>query len=274
MFVDNVDNIENSSPVTGVLSESLRCQYLNSMGIQTWFDPSLVVPQAETVIKQDEQSEVIQSLNRVDVNSVSAPRSVDSTHVINETKPPSEKTNNGLGVVTSRIEACEMCELHTVRKQAITGQGNVNAELFIVIDAPVKDINDENALLNIENKKMLQAMLQTIGYSLSSIYITSLVKCRPPEQRVPQTSEMICCDDHLSAQIKLVQPDVIMILGELASQQLLVSQKSLTDLRLRHHKHLGVPVYASYHPQELFNSSENKRKVWADLLQISKHLNN
>ena len=117
-------------------------------------------------------------------------------------------------------------------------------------------------------------MLQAIGYSMSSTYITSLVKCRPPEQRLPQTSEMICCDDHLSAQIKLVQPDVIMVLGELACQQLLVSQKSLTDLRLRHHKHLGVPVYASYHPAELFNTPENKRKVWADLLQISKQLHN
>jgi len=63
-----------------------------------------------------------------------------------------------------------------------------------------------------------------------------------------------------------------MVLGEKASQQLLVSQKSLADLRLRQHKYQGVPVYASFHPHELPDSATTKRKAWQDLLQIKSRL--
>lgn len=267
--------LENTLP----LPENLRQQYLKLMGIQTWFDPQLVIP-AKQVVSEKEVPAIEQPANEVSAEFAAEKNNAKETeanliaqHVNasseNVTETSALKTLDALAL---KISQCELCELHTHRQQAISGEGDVNAKIFIIIDAPVLDSESENALLNAANKKMLQAMLQTIGLALSTVFISSLVKCRPPEDRAPQTSEMICCDDHLSAQIKLIQPDVIMVLGEGATQQLLVSQKSLTDLRLRDHKHLGIPVYASYHPEDLFNSSETKRKVWADLLQIKQHL--
>lgn len=276
-------NTKNNSAVNdnviAKLAENLRCQYLNSMGIQTWFDPLLVAPSSsvlpvqEVTARQTESQHAVPGTTQVDEPVQIKPEKIISDSIA-ITPPGSTQINpiDNIAAISISIEKCELCELHTARQQAVTGEGNVDAELFIIIDAPVKEIKDENALLSVEDKQMLQAMLQAIGYSISSAYITSLVKCRPPEQRAPYTSEMICCDEHLSAQIKQVQPDVIMVLGEQASQQLLVSQKGLTDLRLRQYKHLGIPVYASYHPGDLFNSSETKRKVWADLLQINKQL--
>ncbi|MCW8935293.1 MAG: uracil-DNA glycosylase [Gammaproteobacteria bacterium] len=282
------ENIENNS--TGFskgnnLAESLRCHYLNVMGIQTWFDPELEGAMPELPVENVPDLKTEQDHN----NKLSGSPQLTPEKLITET--PQTETFTQVQATTSqqtqrisvdnldnlddlnlKIFQCELCELHTSRKQVITGEGNTDANLFIITDAPVDDSNAEYALLNINDKAMLQQMLQTINCSLSSVFISSLVKCRPPEQRLPQTSEMICCDDHLTAQIKLVKPDVILVMGELASQQLLVSQKSLTDLRLRQHKHLGIPVYASYHPAEMFDSSETKRKVWADLLQISNHI--
>ncbi len=250
------------------LSESLRQQYLKSMGVQCWFDPALNVP-AERNTEAGEN--ILQS------QSVSSQISENITSQVDKPTAETESKNinndaESLASLTAKISQCELCELHINRQQAISGEGSVKAKIFIIIDAPLNDVADENALFTAADKSLLQSMLQAIGSELSAVYITSLVKCMPAQQRAPQTSEMVCCDDHLTAQLKLIQPDVIFILGERASQQLLVSQKTLTDLRLRHHQHLGIPVYASYHPHELFNCSQTKRKVWADLLQIRKHL--
>jgi len=239
-----------------VLPETLRQQYLKLMGVQTWFDPELLTsaaacppPSAETVNHQQKL--------KTELKPAVKPEPVRAD----------QKQTETIDALSATVKQCQLCELHTTRQCVVVGEGNVSADLMVISDAPVND-----SVFSIEDKNMLQAMLQAIGLKLSSVYITSLVKCQPPAQCAPQTSEMICCDDHLSAQIKLVQPEVILVLGELACQQLLVSQKSLTDLRLRHHKHLGIPVYASYHPRSLLHSSETKRKVWADLLQINKLL--
>lgn len=296
----------NVTDVSKTLPEGLRQQYLNAMGIQTWFDPMLNVAElneaglpgasaseafqaesSEATIQAEEQlqRDSVQQLsnnnagsNLPDINlsrpaSVEAAGEVIATTVITQAdsleikadKPASQS----IDALNRSIEECTLCELHTCRPQAIVGQGCVSANLLIITDAPVGE-----SLLHENDKKMLQAMLRAINIDLSSVYLTSLVKCQPPEQRSPQISEVICCDDHLSAQIKLIQPRVLLVLGEQASQQLLVSQKSLSDLRLRQHKYLAVPVYASYHPQSLVDSVQSKRKVWSDLLQISKQLQN
>jgi uracil-DNA glycosylase len=278
--VDGVSMTENSvasANVNPVLSEDLRCLYLEVMGIQTWFDPAQKNSSSQLLVQHEEkQSEIIQSFSKpVAQQPVQTPvESADNsiTSPVAELAQTQTILTSNLHDIACAIEVCQLCELHTMRKQAISGEGAVDAKLFIIVDAPVSDEACENALFRVEDKQMLESMLRSIGISLSSVYISSLVKCCPSGQRKPQTSEMICCEDHLTAQIKLIQPTAIMVLGEQASRQLLVSQKSLTDLRLRHHQYLNIPVFISYHPGEMFNSSETKRKVWADLLQISKQL--
>jgi len=281
-MTESIENNSTDNFKSNVLAEDLRCQYLNVMGIQTWFDPELKgvepelveghvqKPETDQLHKQD-FSEPAQLQSENPKPELSNLETNDVSQVVNSKQSQINSVEN-LAELNLKISQCELCELHTSRNQVVTGEGSEDARLFIITDAPLDDTVIENALLDINDKAMLQAMLQTINCSLSTVFISSLVKCKPPERRSPQISEMICCDDHLSAQIKLVKPSVILVMGELASQQLLVSQKSLTDLRLRQHKHLGIPVYASYHPAEMFDSSDTKRKVWADLLQISNHI--
>lgn len=268
---------------TGRLAESLRQQYLQAMGIQTWYDPSIELTDTEVTaaeltdknIQADIQSPVAitaeTTVQNISAESITA-QNIERVETKREDLNNSLISANPFLALTTAIQQCELCELHTTRKHAICGEGDSTADLLIITDAPVSDDSENEVLYLAEDKLMLRTILKAINIKLESVYLTSLVKCQPPEQRAPYTSEMICCDDHLSAQIKILQPKVIIVLGEKASQQLLVSQKTLTDLRLRHHQHLGVPIYASYHPRDLFNSPDNKRNVWQDLLQLKKHL--
>lgn len=274
------------------MAESVRRQYLAAMGIQVWYDPAqpaLDMPAAEVETAQLESTAAPAQVNPAPAESPSvaaqaspqageaysspAAQLPQSDHLA-ETPPVSaqslEQRQAALARLNTQIEQCQMCELHASRAHAVSGEGNVDARLLIISDAPLSD-RTQDALFDAAEKKLLQGMLHAIGLDLSQVYLTSLVKCMPP-QRAPYTSEMICCDEHLSEQIKLIQPAAIMVLGEPASRQLLVSQKSLIDLRQRHHQHLGVPVYASYHPRDLLGSASHKRKVWQDLLQIKQRL--
>jgi len=232
------------------------------MGIQVWYDPVAVCLSEsagrEQPLSNDAGAETVPPGAKAEVAFAGA---LEAQKTINI------RPVDSLAELSARVEQCQLCELHASRQQTVSGEGNAEAALMIITDAPVGD-----ALLTAESKLMLQQMLRAINIDLSAAYLTSLVKCPPPEQRVPHTTEMICCDDHLSAQIKLIQPKVILVSGERASQQLLVSQKSLADLRLRQYQHQGIPVYASCHAQELPGSAASKRKVWQDLLQIKKIL--
>jgi len=272
----------------GVLPEDVRREYLMAMGIQTWYDPQLVLPDKTTEIEsppiaspaihsESHTNEIIETPASEKNASLPNKSFDDSIPQVDVQSPLIQKPDSSvatLSALQNSIEQCQLCELHATRHHAISGEGNVAADLMIVVSAPVKEENtNEDALFVNSHKAFLQQLLKAIDIDLPSVYLTSLVKCQPPEQRNPYTSEVICCDEHLSSQIKLIQPKAIMVLGEDASQQLLVSQKSLTDLRLRHHQHLGVSVYASYHPRDVINSAETKRKVWQDLLQIKNQLN-
>ncbi|VAW62409.1 hypothetical protein MNBD_GAMMA10-2102 [hydrothermal vent metagenome] len=297
----SIDNrINNAGLLSAALSEHARQQYLSAMGIQTWFDPVLAVERAGpeysaenacstdatpgsvkaevAVFKCQQQGggvaegavvgHVAESAGGSTGSSTSGDSTGENSSALTLQSMTDKPPVNSLRELSVCVEQCQLCELHVSRKQSVCGEGSLEAVLMIVTDAPVED-----AIFSAENKLMLQQMLRAIDIDLSQVYLTSLVKCPTPERRSPQTTEMICCDEHLSAQIKLIQPKVILVSGERASQQLLVSQKSLADLRLRQYQHLGVPVYASYHAQELPGCAASKRKAWQDLLQIKKILN-
>lgn len=249
------------------LPEPVRKQYLDAMGIQVWYDPNLEIPDVEIVAPEQVGTPIDEP------PAYHAPREDSAVANIEDTSVSSvpERVADSPITFNQRIEQCTQCELHALRKRAVAGEGNETARLMIISLAPVDEAG-QDVLFTTSQKKMLSAMLASIGLDETKVYLTSLVKCQPPEQRNPYTSEMICCDDHLTSQIQMIQPEVILLMGEKVGQQLMVSQKSITDLRLRNHQHMGVPVVASYHPSEVLGSADIKRKVWQDLLHIKKQL--
>ena len=120
----------------------------------------------------------------------------------------------------------------------------------------------------------LNAMLEAIGLARSAVYITNILKCRPPKNRDPAGDEIQACADYLSRQIELIGPRVILASGRIATQSLLGSTQPIGRMRgkLHHHEPSGLPLIATYHPAYLLRSPTEKAKVWQDLKMLRSFL--
>jgi len=184
------------------------------------------------------------------------------------------------------VQQCVKCQLHTKRKQAIAGRGNQSAELMFVLLSPDSNDDESGILCSGGAGDLFAKMLSAINISIDDVYITSLLKCNVPALHTVSTSELYHCKNYLKQQIALVQPKLLIVLGETAARCLLQKDFSLDDLRElvntgvaserlssaagAVHQFESVPLFVSYSPQELAILPDNKRKAWLDLQQIQK----
>jgi uracil-DNA glycosylase family 4 len=164
------------------------------------------------------------------------------------------------------VSECTACGLCQRRKNAVFGQGDVQADWMVVGDAP-NEAEDAQGLPFIGPEgELLDNMLRAVGQSREKgAYITSVVKCRPPASRNPGGEELVQCSAYLARQVALVQPKVIIAMGRFALEVLTQSRDHLGRLRGREHVFEGVPVIATYHPDALLRTAADKAKAWADL---------
>jgi DNA polymerase len=122
--------------------------------------------------------------------------------------------------------------------------------------------------------QLLDQMLLAIGCPRSSVYIANIVKCRPPNNRNPQTEEALHCAPFLHRQISLIQPEVILALGKVAAQSLLHSDLPIGKMRGSQHRYatMDTPVVVTYHPAYLLRSPKEKAKSWQDLKLVRSFL--
>ena len=243
------------------LNEDTRLQYLNAMGIQPWFEKN---PRQDATASQVEEAETV---------AESPPAEISTPGV--EAKPLARVDIGSMDwqQLQQAVSQCQLCELHSTRTQTVFGVGNQNADLMLIGEAPGADEDRLGEPFVGRAGKLLDAMLQAIQLDRSKVYIANVLKCRPPDNRNPHTSEIVCCDAYLQRQIDLVQPKIILALGRIAAHHLLVSQESLAKLRQQPHSYNGIPLLVSYHPAYLLRNPVDKRKSWQDLLEIKKRLN-
>lgn len=114
--------------------------------------------------------------------------------------------------------------------------------------------------------KLLDNMLAALHLKRGeNVYITNIVKCRPPNNRNPSESEALQCAPYLARQIELIQPKLIIALGKVAAQNLLNSDDSIASLRGKTHQYAGIPLIVTYHPAYLLRALPEKAKAWRDL---------
>jgi len=168
------------------------------------------------------------------------------------------------------VSACELCALSETRKQTVFGVGDAHAKILIVGEAPGASEDRQGEPFVGPAGQLLNAMLNAIGLRREQVYITNILKCRPPSNRDPLPAEMTCCEPYLLRQIALLEPTVILAAGRIAAQTLLRSTKPISRLRGELHQHVdtGVPVVATYHPAYLLRSPGEKRKAWQDLKML------
>ncbi len=174
------------------------------------------------------------------------------------------------------VQSCTHCQLHQSRKQPISGRGNINADLFFILLAPTQSDDEKGKLCDGEVNTLLSKMLSAIEISIDDVYITSLLKCSVPNVHTVSTKEVQSCNRYLQQQLQLIQPRLVIVLGETANHCLFQKTLSLEDFRAMNvdspQQINAIPLFSSYSPEELLQRPENKRHAWLDLQQIKKIL--
>jgi DNA polymerase len=122
--------------------------------------------------------------------------------------------------------------------------------------------------------QLLTKIIESISLPREDVYITNLVKCRPPQNRNPELDEIQSCNPFLMKQIRAIQPKIICALGTFAAQTLLKNDIKISDLRGKSFDLEGIKVIPTYHPAFLLRSPERKREVWEDIKKIAELLSN
>ncbi|MBU0480807.1 MAG: uracil-DNA glycosylase [Proteobacteria bacterium] len=180
--------------------------------------------------------------------------------------------NPVLEEIYADLAECTRCPLHLKRRGIIPGQGEKTARLLIIEDQPSE--NEEAAGVCVAGAagELLDKMLKAIHLDRSDVYITSIVKCRPENDRLPTIDEINTCLPFLARQVAAVNPAVIFALGPLAARTLTGNNQPLFRIRGKFHDFHGTSLMASFHPTFLLKNEEMKKASWIDLQLVQKKL--
>lgn len=167
--------------------------------------------------------------------------------------------------VAAIIAACRKCKLCERRTNTVPGEGPANARLVVVGEGPGRTEDETGRPFVGKAGELLTKILAAIELPREQVYICNIVKCRPPENRLPQYDEIAACLPFLYRQIELVKPNVILAMGGTAAQSLLNTKQSLGSLRNLVHRFRGIPLIVTYHPAALLRNPNWKRPTWDDV---------
>jgi DNA polymerase len=167
--------------------------------------------------------------------------------------------------VAAIIAACHKCKLCEGRTNTVPGEGPANARLVVIGEGPGRTEDETGRPFVGRAGELLTKILDAIKLPRDQVFICNIVKCRPPENRLPQYDEIAACLPFLYRQIELVRPKAILAMGGTAAQSLLNTKQSLGALRNQVHRFRGIPVVVTYHPAALLRNPNWKRPTWDDV---------
>jgi DNA polymerase len=170
-------------------------------------------------------------------------------------------------------DACVACSLHKNRRQAVWADGDASCEIMLVGEAPGKDEDIEGIPFVGRAGELLNTILERVGIPRSIIYIANVIKCRPPENRTPTTSEMNTCKHFLFTQIQLVNPKLIVAMGNPACYVLMGRPSGITKFHGQEHYYGDIPIIPTFHTAYLLrNLGDHKLKnsAWQDWKKIKR----
>jgi uracil-DNA glycosylase len=170
-----------------------------------------------------------------------------------------------LKAVREEIGDCTRCALSAGRNKIVFGDGDPNARLFFVGEGPGADEDAQGLPFVGRAGQLLNNMIGAMGLNREQVYIANIVKCRPPQNRVPEPDEAHTCSPFLFRQIDIIKPEVIVALGSTAATYLLGGKSSLAALRGRIHHVRGAKLIVTYHPAFLLRDPRQKKEAWKDL---------
>ncbi len=184
-----------------------------------------------------------------------------------------QQKSQALQALQAEVLNCQKCSLAQTRTNAVFGQGNPDARLVFVGEAPGYYEDQQGLPFVGRAGKLLDDILtKGMGLAREDVYICNILKCRPPKNRDPGPAEMACCLGVLEQQLQIISPQVICCLGRIASQCLLQTKSPMRDLRGKWHDYQGTKTMVTYHPAYLLRNPPEKKKSWSDVQKIMAEL--
>ncbi len=173
---------------------------------------------------------------------------------------------------------CRACALSATRKNVVFGVGNTEAEVLFIGEGPGANEDEQGLPFVGAAGKLLDDMLAMIGLKREAVYITNIVKCRPPQNRDPLNTEKDACIGFLRRQVAMMRPKIIVCLGRIAAAELIKPDFKITQEHGQFFEKRGVQMTALYHPAALLRDSNKKPETFVDLkalqakiLQVCQH---
>lgn len=170
------------------------------------------------------------------------------------------------------IGDCRRCKLCMHRTNIVFGEGNPDARLAFVGEAPGADEDVQGRPFVGSAGQLLTRIIEAIQLKRSDVYIANIVKCRPPSNRDPEDDEIRTCLPFVQQQIAVIQPRIICTLGRIATRALLQTDRGITELRGKFHQLGDCKVMPTYHPSYLLRNQDKKRETWADMQMVQAEL--
>jgi len=179
---------------------------------------------------------------------------------------PRDDPGAALAAIREDLGDCQRCRLARTRKNIVFGQGNPNAELMFVGEAPGADEDQQGlAFVGRAGQLLTDIIEKGLRMKRSDVWIGNILKCRPPKNRNPETDEVLECQPFLEAQIRAIRPKVIVGLGKFGAHWLLKTATPITRLRGQLGEWEGFTVMPTYHPAYLLRNPRAKKDVWEDM---------
>jgi DNA polymerase len=186
---------------------------------------------------------------------------------------PAIKADAELARIEARAKGCVLCkELSRCRHSVVFGVGNPHAELMFIGEAPGADEDAQGEPFVGRAGQLLTKIIQAMGCRREDVYISNVLKCRPPQNRTPLPDEVTNCLPYLLSQIELIRPKVIVALGATAVRSLLDVQLGITKMRGHWYTFRDIPIMPTFHPAYLLRNPPAKREVWEDMKAVLEKL--
>ena len=183
-----------------------------------------------------------------------------------------EALDGNLESLKREVLKCTRCDLCETRRNVVFGAGSPKASLMFIGEAP-GDQEDLQGLPFVGRAgQLLTKIIEAMKLTRQDVYIANILKCRPPNNRMPLPTEILACEENIKRQIDIIKPAVICTLGKFASQTLLRTQTPISALRGKFQEYNGIRVMPTFHPAYLLRNPNDKKLVWADMKKIMKEL--
>jgi len=182
------------------------------------------------------------------------------------------KSTETFAQIHAEIGDCTRCPLHQQRTHVVHTEGNRKARLMFVGEAPGADEDFQARPFVGRAGQLLTKIIEAIGLKREEVLIGNVNRCRPPGNRAPTTEEASMCKPFLLREIAVVQPEVIVVLGNTAMKNLLDTREGITRLRGQFQDYKGIKVMPTFHPAYLLRDPSKKRETWEDLKKVRDYL--